>query len=279
VTLIDLHLHTTASDGHCTPSRLVDRAAAAGVTVMAVTDHDTTAAVEEVRAHAAGRGIQAIGGIEITAVEDGRDVHMLGYFIDPGHAELNDFLARQRGARVERIEKIGARLAELGMPVNLQPLLREARRQTGRSIGRPKVAQAMIAAGYVANTQEAFDRWLARGLPAFVPRSGPTCAEVVEIVHHAGGLASLAHPGRTKIDARIVPLRDAGLDAIEVYHSDHDAVMVERYRRLAGELGLLTTGGSDFHGDPAHGFEPGTATLPADEWERLEAARHRHAAR
>jgi predicted metal-dependent phosphoesterase TrpH len=279
VTLIDLHLHTTASDGRCTPKRLVERAATAGVTVMAVTDHDTTAAVEEVRTHAAGRGIQSIAGIEITAVEDGRDVHMLGYFIDPGHAELNDFLARQRVARVERIEKIGARLAELGMPVNLQPLLREARRQTGRSIGRPKVAQAMIAAGYVASTQEAFDRWLARGLPAFVPRSGPMCAAVVEIVHRAGGLASLAHPGRTKIDARIAPLRDAGLDAIEVYHSDHDAVMVEKYRRLAGDLGLLTTGGSDFHGDPAHGFEPGTATLPADEWNRLEAARHRHATR
>jgi predicted metal-dependent phosphoesterase TrpH len=277
--MIDLHLHTTASDGRCTPRELVDRAVAAGVTVLAVTDHDTTAASDEVRDYAAERHIRSIAGIEITAVEDDRDIHLLGYFIDPDHPELAEFLAQQREMRIARIQEIGARLADLGMPVDLRPVLEAARRRKGQSIGRPKVAQAMIAAGYVADTREAFDRWLARGLPAFVPRAGATSEHVAQIVHRAGGLVSLAHPGRTRIDARIAPLRDAGLDAIEVYHSDHDGAAVAKYRQIASDLRLLVTGGSDFHGDPAHGFEPGTATLPSADWEQLEAARNRHVAR
>ena len=279
MTRVDLHLHTTASDGRCTPAELVARAAAAGVTIMAATDHDTTAGLAEVRAHAERRGILSIPGIEITAVADGRDVHMLGYFFDPGDAALAQFLAAQRATRVARIGAIAERLAALGMPVDIGPLLAEAARQTGKSIGRPKIARAMIDAGYVADIREAFDKWLARGCPAFIERAGASPEEVVAIVHRAGGLASLAHPGRTGIDDRIPQLCDAGLDVIEVYHSDHDAAAVDRYGRLARGLGVLVSGGSDFHGDPAHGFEPGQSTLPDSEWERLYAARDRHAVR
>jgi predicted metal-dependent phosphoesterase TrpH len=250
----------------------VARAAAAGVIVMAVTDHDTTAAVEEVRVHAAAHGIQSISGIEITAVEHGYDIHVLGYFLDPLDPALNEFLARQRERRVARIREIGARLATLGMPVDLEAVLADARKNDGRSIGRPRIAQAMIAAGYVADVREAFDRWLARGLPAFVPRVGPTPEEVIRVVHLAGGLVSLAHPGRTRIDSRIASLREAGLDAIEVYHSDHDAAAAARYQSMAADLGLLATGGSDYHGYPGHGIEPATAVLPDDDWRRLEAA-------
>jgi 3',5'-nucleoside bisphosphate phosphatase len=278
VTRVDLHLHTTASDGRCTPAELVARAAAAGVTVMAATDHDTTAGVADVREHAARRGILAITGIEITAVESGRDVHMLGYFFDPANPALGEFLGAQRATRVARITAIGDRLATLGMPIDVGPLLAEAARQTGKSIGRPKVARAMIDAGYVADSREAFDRWLGRGCPAFVERAGAPPEKVIAILHRAGGIASLAHPGRTGIDARIVALCEAGLDAIEVYHSDHDAAAVDRYGRMAEELGVLVSGGSDFHGDPAHGLEPGGSTLPAAQWERLYAARDRHAA-
>jgi 3',5'-nucleoside bisphosphate phosphatase len=277
--LIDLHLHTTASDGRCAPRELVDRASSAGITVMAVTDHDTTAAVEEVRAHAAERGVHSITGIEITAVQDSRDIHMLGYFFDPSNPALIAFLTEQRTLRLERIETIAARLAELGMPVDLGAVLAEARRETGRSIGRPKVAQAMIAAGYVADVREAFDRWLARGLPAFVPRVGPSPDDVIAVVHSAGGLVSLAHPGRTMIDPDIPSLRDAGLDAIEVYHSDHAPAAVARYRQMAAALDLLVTGGSDFHGYPGHGVEPATASLPANDWIRLETAAARSAAK
>ncbi len=277
--MIDLHLHTTASDGRCSPRELVARAAAEGLTIMAVTDHDTTAAVADVRSEAHARGILAISGIEITAVEDGRDIHVLGYFIEPEHAALASFLARQREARIVRVEAIAARLASLGMPIELGSLLFDAQRQTGRSIGRPNVARAMIEAGYVADIREAFDRWLGNGGPAFVSREGASTEAVIAIIHAACGLASLAHPGRTQIDERLTALRDVGLDALEAFHSDHDATTKERYARVAHDLGLLMTGGSDFHGDPARGLAPGGATLPPAEWQRLQDAQHRHAAR
>jgi predicted metal-dependent phosphoesterase TrpH len=257
----------------------VDRAAAAGLTVMAATDHDTTAGTAEVRTHANERGIETITGIEITAVESGRDVHVLGYFLDPADVALEEFLARQRATRIARVEAIAARLAALGMPIDVKPLLDEARRRSSRSIGRPQVARAMVAAGYVADSREAFDRWLGRDAPAFVGRTGASTEGVIAIIHAAGGLASLAHPGRTAIDGRIPALRDSGLDALEVYHTDHDEAQRERYGRLAHGLGLLLTGGSDYHGDPAHGVSPGGATLPFDHWRRLDAARYRHATR
>jgi len=275
--MTDLHMHTTASDGRCTPRELVDRVAAAGITVMAVTDHDTTASYTDVEARARARGIEAIPGIEITAVEDGRDVHVLGYFLDPSNTRLIEFLRVQRETRVKRVHAIAARLAELGVPIDLQMLLDEAQRNLGRSIGRPQVARALQLAGHVADTKEAFDRFLGNGGPAFVSRPGSPPEVVIGIIHRAGGIASLAHPGRTRIDPRIEPLAVAGLDALEVYHSDHDEAAVQRYHRMATELGLLMTGGSDFHGDPAHGIEPGASTLPPPEWQRLNAARRRHA--
>jgi predicted metal-dependent phosphoesterase TrpH len=274
--MTDLHMHTTASDGRCTPRELVDRVVAAGITVMAVTDHDTTAAVAEVQALAHARGIEAHAGIEITAVEDGRDIHMLGYFYNPAEQRLIDFLRVQRETRIKRVHVIAARLAELGVPIDLQALLDEAQRNLGRSIGRPQVARALQRAGHVADTREAFDRFLGNDGPAFVSRPGSPPEVVIGIIHRAGGVASLAHPGRTRIDSRIKALSLAGLDALEVYHSDHDQAAIERYHRMASELGMLMTGGSDFHGDPAHGIEPGASTLPPAEWQRLNAARGRH---
>lgn len=272
---VDLHLHTTASDGRCTPQDLVDRAAAAGVTVMGVTDHDTTAAIDEVTDAARTRGIEVIPGIEITAVEAGRDVHILGYFIDPADVQLSGFLIRQRTQRIARVKAIGDRLALLGMPIDILPLIAKAKEDGGRSVGRPQIARAMIAAGYVADTRDAFDRWLATGRPAFVPRAGAPPEEVMKIVHAARGIASLAHPGQTGVDARIAAYVDAGLDALEVFHPDHDRPSTDRYRDLAARLRLLVTGGSDFHGDPSHGWEPGAVTLPADEWLRFrDAAAH-----
>jgi predicted metal-dependent phosphoesterase TrpH len=133
----------------------------------------------------------------------------------------------------------------------------------------------MIAAGYVADSREAFDRWLAIGRPAFVPRGGPLPEDVIALVHAAGGLVSLAHPGQTAVDARIAEYVRAGLDALEVYHPDHDTESTEKYSGIASRLKLLVTGGSDFHGDPSHGWEPGAVTLPADAWCRLrDAAPH-----
>lgn len=272
-TRIDLHLHTTASDGRCTPRELVERAAQAGVSILAVTDHDTTAAVADVRRAALEHGMQAVSGIEITAVGDGRDLHILGYLFDPLHQALAAFLLAQRAARIARVEAIGARLASLGVPIDVEPLVGRARRESGRSIGRPQVARAMVEAGHVGNTREAFDRWLARGRPGFVPRAGALPGAVIEIIHDAGGIASLAHPVQLGPEPPIKALVDAGLDAVEVFHPDHDAALVERYLLLARELDLLVTGGSDFHGDPTHGLTPGAVTLPAAEFARLIDAR------
>lgn len=277
--LVDLHLHTTASDGRCSPLELVEQAAAAGLTVMAVTDHDTTAAVDDVRTHAAERGIEAIPGIEVTAVDEGRDIHVLGYFLNPSNPTLIKFLADQRRTRVDRVKAIADRLRELGMSIDLTAALADVDVESGRAIGRPQVARAMMDAGYVASTREAFDVWLGRDQPAFVPRSGPSPETVILTIQRAGGVASLAHPGRTAIDARIPEFRDAGLDAIEAYHSDHDAAAIDRYRRLADDLGLMMTGGSDYHGDPAHGVRIGASPLPQEAWQRLSLARRRHARR
>ena len=268
--MIDLHLHTTASDGRLTPAELVELAAASGLRVMAVTDHDTTGSVADVQAHARAKGLEAVAGIEITAVLDGRDVHMLAYFIDIADAAFQRFLVSQRAARLARLEAIGARLAELGMPVQLEAALALGRLQTSVSLGRPQAARALVAAGHVKDMNQAFDRWLGTGRPAFVPRVGPPPVDVISIVHAARGLVSIAHPGRTQIDEHLPGLRDAGLDAIEVYHSDHDEATTARYAAMAGELGVLVTGGSDFH-DPASKLRPGSVTLPWRHWDRLVA--------
>jgi hypothetical protein len=244
---------------------------------MAVTDHDTTAAVAHVRDAARAQGIDAVSGIEITAMDEGRDVHILGYFFDPLHEPLGVFLARQRASRIARVEAMGERLASLGVPIDVGAILDRGRREPGRSIGRPQIARAMVEAGHVTAVRDAFDRWLTAGRPGFLPRAGSPSEAVIDIIHQAGGIASLAHPGKTAIDPRIRALKNAGLDAIEAFHSDHDAATVRRYQELARELNLLLTGGSDFHGDPERGQAPGSSTLPDAEWERLRAVRPSHA--
>jgi predicted metal-dependent phosphoesterase TrpH len=158
------------------------------------------------------------------------------------------------------------------MPVDLTPLFARTAGDSRRSIGRPLIARALVDAGYVADAREAFDRWLGSGCPAFVPRRGAPPEAVVDIIHEAGGIASLAHPGKLRLEPPIAALADAGLDAVEVFHPDHDAGLVDRYWYVARSLGLLVTGGSDFHGDPAHGLEPGSVTLPAAEFDRLRLA-------
>jgi predicted metal-dependent phosphoesterase TrpH len=247
--LIDLHTHTTASDGAFAPPELVQKARLAGLSVLAITDHDTVSGTVAARAAARESGIALIPGIEISSVSNGRDVHILGYFIDTDSASLQTFLAAQREERLRRVREMGRRLAELGFAIDVEPILAEA--ASGRSVGRPQIAAALLARGHVATRDEAFDRFLEFGRAAFVARCGASPEEVVAVIHEAGGLASMAHPGLTRRDEIIPPLAAAGLDALEARHSDHDIATEEQYRALARAHGLLVTGGSDFHGEGA----------------------------
>jgi len=276
--VIDLHLHTTASDGCCSPTELVGRVHAAGVRVFAVTDHDTVAGHAEAAAAAGVRGLTFVPGIEVTAVWNGRDVHVLGYWIDGAAPSFAAFLDEQRARRVARVEAIGAALAGIGAAIDLGPLLTHIERRPGTSVGRPDLARLLVGAGHAASVQDAFDRFLGAGCPAYVARSGVSPEAVFAIIHAAGGLASLAHPGVTRRDDRLAAWADAGLDALEAYHSDHSAAEEALYLERAAALGLLVTGGSDFHGDDPMTDRTrrrvvGGVTLPAAAWAAIEARR------
>jgi predicted metal-dependent phosphoesterase TrpH len=270
--MIDLHTHTTASDGRCTPAELVTRAKHAGVTVLSVTDHDTVAACDAAQASCADAGIEFVTGIEITAVRNEADVHILGYFIDPRSPPLLAFLAAQRQQRLERIRRMIDRLRPLGITLDADAILQPAIANPNTAVGRPWIARALVAGGHVATTNEAFDVWLARGRPAFVPREGAAPADVIARIHDAGGIASLAHPGLVGRDGWIPEFAAAGLDAIEAYHTDHDEPTTGRYRAIAERHNLAITGGSDYHADESHGaVRPGGTSLPREDYARLTA--------
>jgi predicted metal-dependent phosphoesterase TrpH len=271
--LIDLHTHTTASDGQCTPAELVARAASAGVEVLSVTDHDTTAACAPASAACVRAGIEFVAGIEITAVVDGADLHILGYFIDPAAAALAAFLTEQRGRRLDRVRRIIEQLSEHGIHLDVEAVLRPGTDDRSKAAGRPWIARAMIAAGHVATIAEAFDRWLSAGRPAFVARLGPTPEVVLSEIHHAGGIASLAHPGLLGRDDLIPGLAHAGMDAIEAYHSKHRPDDTVRYITFADRLGLAVSGGSDYHADPNATIRIAGASLPRELYEALKTRR------
>lgn len=275
--MIDLHLHTTASDGRLRPLALVALAADVGLRVVSVTDHDTVAGLAEAREAADAHGLRLISGIEITAVDSGRDIHVLGYFFDAADADLLGFLEAQRAARIERVREIALRLQSLDCAIDLDALLAATPSASGRSVGRPLVADALVAAGHAVDRRDAFDRLLGDSRPAFVPRCGPDVARVVEAIARAGGVASLAHPGLVGVDDRIPGYAASGLLAIEARHRDHSPSDEARYRRLAATLDLAVSGGSDFHGehDSRDGTvsRPGSVTLSADDFAALEARR------
>lgn len=273
--MIDLHLHTTASDGALAPRDLVRRAAAAGLTIISVTDHDTLAGLREAAGAARELGMTCVPGIEITAVEEDRDVHVLGYFFDPAAASLDRFLKAQRADRVRRVREMCERLAAAGMDVRADPALSAPPETSERSIGRPAIADALVRAGLARDRDDAFERFIGRGGPAYVPRHGISVAEVVQIIRAAGGVASLAHPVLASLDHRIPELARAGLGALEARHSDHPADVEARYRALAAELSLSVSGGSDFHGDDsANGRSLGVVTLEEADYIALEGRAH-----
>jgi predicted metal-dependent phosphoesterase TrpH len=268
--VIDLHLHTNASDGLLSPDALVDRLAEAGIHTFSVTDHDTVAGLARAEAAAARHGLRFVPGIEITAVEDGLDVHMLGYGFDSTSSMLEEFLKAQRAERLMRAYRIIERLRELGIPLDADQVIGATLPSSGKAIGRPVIARALVAKGHADSVSDAFNRFLGSGKPAFMPRTGAPAAEVVDIIARAGGVASMAHPGVTKRDALIPHLVSRGLAAIEVWHSDHDDETTMRYLAQAEALGLHMTGGSDFHGDlPDRNARLGAIGIPQAAFERF----------
>jgi 3',5'-nucleoside bisphosphate phosphatase len=253
--VIDLHMHSTASDGRCTPEELVERVAAAGITTMSLTDHDTFAGITAVTVAAAARGLDVVPGIEITSVHRGKDVHVLAYFVSEQTPGLQELLVRQRKQRLERALEIASRLSRLGVPVDTDALVATATTPGGKALARPQIAEMLIAAGHVASVPEAFERFLGEDSPAYVPHTGASPTDVVTLVSRGGGATSLAHPGyrgagpATPKDELVPQLVEAGLMAIEAIHSSHDAEQQGHYVKLAKEYGLAVTGGSDYHGE------------------------------
>jgi predicted metal-dependent phosphoesterase TrpH len=270
--LIDLHAHTTASDGALSPQELVRLAKRSGVSVLAVTDHDTLAGIQAAMGEAVRTGLQIVPGVEMTAYVDDLEVHILGHFINPDDSRLAEFLASSRDDRVERVRRMVDKLWAFGLLLDADEILAKTQ-SPGSSVGRPHVAQAMVRRGYVASVQEAFDRYLTPGKPAHVERSRLPAAEVVLAIKRAGGVPSLAHPGVYGRDEVIPRLVEQGLMGLEACHPDHGAEAIFRYERLRLKYGLLAVCGSDYHGtDGLRLSSLGSPSLPEAEFEQLSIA-------
>ncbi|MBN8246722.1 MAG: PHP domain-containing protein [Verrucomicrobia bacterium] len=241
----DLHLHTRYSDGTYTPEELAGHAAAVGLDAVALTDHDTVAGCAPMAAACAGRGLEFIPGSELTADLEGREFHVLGYWLDAGSALLQARLAEFQAARIQRIHDMVDRLNHRGIGLTADAVLAVA---NCGSPGRPHVARALVEGGHCRNYDDAFERFLKKGRPAWVPKVALTMAETIQLIHAAGGAAVLAHPGLYRSDPMIPGIAALGLDGLECWHTRHSATASESYARTAARLGLVATGGSDCHG-------------------------------
>lgn len=281
---IDLHTHSSCSDGTLPPAEVVRLAAEAALEVVALTDHDTTEGLAEARAAGAELGIEVVPGIELSAEHEGRSVHVLAYWPDPEEPELVAELERLRDERLGRAAAMIERLRELGIGISLGRVREIA---GGGPIVRPHIAQALVEAGAVADEQEAFDRYIADGGPAYVEKHALAPVDAVRLILRAGGACVLAHPGLW--DDRAGPsgvpeevieaMAAAGMHGLEVDHPDHAPEQRERYRRLAARLGLVPTGGSDFHGDRLERSPLGGARCDPDAFAELRALARRASGR
>ena len=269
----DLHLHTQFSDGTETPARVVALSKAAGLSVIAITDHDNTEAFAIAEPLARQQGIELLTGIEMSASAEGEEVHVLGFLIDLSHAGLQQHLAVQQARRVARIHEMVARLRRVGVAIEAEEVLRLAGEGT---VGRPHVARILQKHGYVANLPEAFTKYIGPGNPGFVPGSPLPPVEVIQVIRAAGGVPVLAHPIYLKRDDLIERFVGDGLAGLEVYHSGHNPETVRRYEELADRLKLLRTGGSDFHGDSKEGVLVGGIHVPYSLVEALKQWKSAH---
>ena len=276
---IDLHLHTTYSDGTYTPHEVVTMAYQAGVMTLAITDHDSTEGLPETITSASGFNIEVIPGIEISSRFRGRETHILGYYVRWQESSFQRRLASLRETRTPRIQEIIHKLTQ--HEINLTE--EEVKEMAGiGSVGRPHVAQVLLGKGYVRSVNEAFERYLSDGALAYVPRDLPDAADVISWIREVGGVAVLAHPGWVKekqlgLQPFCEALKEQGLQGIEVFYSTHNPRQTSEYLTLAKRLDLLMTGGSDFHGlvkpDIRVGVGRGNLKVSSQLLEPLQAAR------
>ncbi|MCX5861624.1 MAG: PHP domain-containing protein [Deltaproteobacteria bacterium] len=267
--MIDLHVHTSMSDGTFSPERLVRLAADKGLQAIAITDHDTVAGIGPARTEGAILGVEVVAGVEISTQWPSGILHILGYFVDPENHALLVTLEHLRGGRLERIPKIIDKLRRCNVPISADEVHREA---VGGVPGRPHVAEIMVQRGYVRTIQEAFDRYLKKGAPAYVEKVKLPPGEAVDLIVEAGGLAVLAHPyslNQTEplfLEQILRGLIAGGLKGIEAYYPKHTIEQTRAFLRLASELDLAITGGTDFHGSNKPeiqlGVVPGVVGIP-----------------
>lgn len=249
--LIDLHSHSTESDGVLSPSQVVAEAVADGVGILALTDHDTMTGIPEAREAAARHGIELVPGVEVSCADGSDSVHLLGLFLDPEDRVLTELFSDVAERRRERIRATCEQLVGAGIPIRFEEV---AAQSSGASLGRPHVADALEEMGVVENRKEAFDRYLGDDCVGYVPYPWKIgVPEAARLIHEAGGVTSIAHPKYLAEEARLPGLiRESGVMAIEAYHFDHDRAEGARFERIATELGVLVTGGSDFHQREKH---------------------------
>ncbi|MBI3291764.1 MAG: PHP domain-containing protein [Elusimicrobia bacterium] len=257
---IDLHIHTNASDGTLTAEATMERAHEAGLTTVAITDHDTTAGLPKAEQRAAAMGVELIPGVEINAGQ-GSHCHILGYWIDADDLEFQRALAHFREARQTRIQEMVKKLQRHGLNLLWEDVLTASK---GESLGRPHIADALHQKGYVASRGEAFHRYLLEGGPAYVPSRGPTSQTAIRTIRQAKGIPVVAHPAASHVDQEIPSLVDAGLMGIEVYYPEHSPVVIDHYRQIAARHHLLVTGGSDFHGPGTGRDRLGSVVVPPE---------------
>jgi len=266
---VDLHTHTTASDGTYAPRDLVAEAASRGVRVLAVTDHDSTEGLAEaIKEAERRRPLEVVPGIEINCDVEGAEIHVLGYLMDWQAEWFQDFCREQRRERRARVHRMVERLAAIGMPLDADEVFAIVKEG---SAGRPHVAQVMVARGYVKTVREAFDKYLAAGRPGHVPRKKLTPEDAVRLIRRAGGVPVFAHPGLAGRDELIPGLIAAGLMGIECYYTEHSAQQRATYLQICKEQDLVATGGSDFHGPQVRAATLGSPVVPMAAVDALRA--------
>lgn len=265
----DLHNHTRASDGTLSPAEQVQWAASQGLAAVGITDHDTIAGWAEARAAAEEAGIEFVPGVELSTEVGKTEVHILAYYFDPEEPAMAELLRRMRGGRRKRVEAAVARLHELGYKdVSLERILARG----GESVGRPHIAAELVDLGVVRTIAEAFERFLAQGRPAYVPRPKLEPAEAIAVVKAAGGVPVLAHPGLIGDDRWVREAIAAGVMGIEAYHTDHSELQRQFYARWGLDAGLVVTGGTDSHGPQGtRTVVPGSVNVGLEVVEQLKA--------